>query len=63
MGAVPGRIRVYQYAVLAALLIPAYLLNEWLVLDGGLGIPRGFVDTAGSIMNSLFRDIVGGKDL
>lgn len=37
MGAVLGRLRVFQYALLALLLVPAYLLNEWLVLDGGLG--------------------------
>ena len=37
MGAVLGRLRLYQYAILAALTVPAYKLNEWLVLDGGLG--------------------------
>ena len=37
MGAVLGRLRVFQYALLALLLVPAYLLNEWLVLDGGSG--------------------------
>ncbi|MFA6290377.1 MAG: hypothetical protein WC637_01275 [Victivallales bacterium] len=59
MGAVLGRIRVYQYAILAALLVPAYLLNEWLVLDGGLGITRGFVDTAGSIIIHAFGAYFG----
>ncbi len=59
MGAVLGRVRVYQYAILAALLVPAYLLNEWLVLDGGLGITRGFVDTAGSIIIHAFGAYFG----
>ncbi len=59
MGAVLGRIRVYQYALLAALLIPSYLLNEWLVLDGGLGITKGFVDTAGSIIIHAFGAYFG----
>jgi len=59
MGAVLGRIRVYQYAILAALLVPAYLLNEWLVLDGGLGVTRGFVDTAGSIIIHAFGAYFG----
>ena len=51
MGAVLGRLRVFQYALLALLLVPVYLLNEWLVLDGALGITREFLDTAGSILN------------
>jgi ammonium transporter Rh len=49
MGAVLGRLRNYQYAILGILIVPAYLLNEWLVYDGGLGLTRGFVDAAGSI--------------
>ena len=49
MGAVLGRLRVFQYALLALLLVPAYMLNEWLVLDGGLGVTKGFTDAAGSI--------------
>jgi ammonium transporter Rh len=59
MGAVLGRLRLYQYALLAALLVPAYLLNEWLVLDGGLGVTRGFVDTAGSIIIHAFGAYFG----
>ena len=30
MGAVLGRLRVFQYALLALFLVPSYLLNEWL---------------------------------
>ena len=59
MGAVLGRLKLYQYAILAALLIPAYMLNEWLVLDGGLGFTKGFVDAAGSIVIHAFGAYFG----
>jgi ammonium transporter Rh len=59
MGAVLGRLRVYQYAAVAALLIPAYMVNEWLVVDGGLGVTKGFVDTAGSIAIHAFGAYFG----
>jgi ammonium transporter Rh len=59
MGAVLGRLRVFQYALLALLLVPVYLLNEWMVLDGGLGVTRGFVDTAGSIIIHAFGAYFG----
>jgi len=59
MGAVLGRLRVFQYALLALCLIPAYLLNEWLVLDGGSGMTHGFVDTAGSIIIQAFGAYFG----
>jgi ammonium transporter Rh len=59
MGAVLGRLRVYQYAILAALLVPAYMVNEWLVLDGGLGMTKGFVDSAGSIVIHAFGAYFG----
>jgi len=49
MGAVLGRLRIYQYALLGILIVPVYMLNEWLVYDGGLGITKGFTDAAGSI--------------
>ena len=59
MGAVLGRLRIYQYAAVAALLIPAYMVNEWLVVDGGLGVTKGFVDTAGSIVIHAFGAYFG----
>lgn len=59
MGAVLGRLRLYQYALLAGFLVPAYLLNEWLVLDGGLAITQGFKDTAGSIIIHAFGAYFG----
>jgi ammonium transporter Rh len=59
MGAILGRVRLYQYALLAALAVPAYMLNEWLVLDGGLGFTKGFVDAAGSIVIHAFGAYFG----
>lgn len=59
MGAVLGRLRVYQYALLPVLIVPLYLLNEWLVLDGGLGITKGFTDAAGSIIIHAFGAYFG----
>jgi ammonium transporter Rh len=59
MGAVLGRLKIYQYAFLAILIVPVYMLNEWLVLDGGLGITKGFVDAAGSIVIHAFGAYFG----
>jgi ammonium transporter Rh len=59
MGAVLGRLRIFQYALLALLLVPAYMLNEWMLLDGGLGVTHGFVDTAGSIVIHAFGAYFG----
>jgi ammonium transporter Rh len=59
MGAVLGRLRLHQYAMLAVILIPAYMINEYLVLDGGLRITRGFVDSAGSIIIHAFGAYFG----
>jgi ammonium transporter Rh len=58
-GAVLGRVRVHQYGLLALLLVPVYMLNEWLVLDGGLGVTKGFVDSAGSIIIHAFGAYFG----
>jgi ammonium transporter Rh len=59
MGAVLGRLRLYQYALLSIVIIPFYMINEWLVLDGGLGITKGFVDSAGSIIIHAFGAYFG----
>lgn len=59
MGAVLGRLRVFQYALLALLVVPLYLLNEWLVLDDALGYTTGFKDTAGSIVIHAFGAYFG----
>jgi ammonium transporter Rh len=59
MGAVLGRLRNIQYALLGILIVPIYMLNEWLVYDGGLGITKGFVDVAGSITIHAFGAYFG----
>lgn len=59
MGAVLGRLRIYQYALVSIFIIPVYMVNEWLVLDGGMGITRGFVDAAGSIIIHAFGAYFG----
>lgn len=59
MGAVLGRLRVFQYALLALFLVPAYLMNEWLVLDNGMGLTKGYQDTAGSVIIHAFGAYFG----
>ena len=59
MGAVLGRWRVFQYALLALLVVPLYLLNEWLVLDDAIGYTTGFKDAAGSIVIHAFGAYFG----
>lgn len=59
MGAVLGRLRVFQYALLALLVVPLYLLNEWIVLDDAFGLTTGFQDTAGSIVIHAFGAYFG----
>jgi len=59
MGAVLGRLKVYQYGILGLLLVPFYMINEWLVLDGGLGITQGFVDAGGSVVIHAFGAYFG----
>jgi ammonium transporter Rh len=59
MGAVLGRLRVFQYALLALLVVPLYLLNEWIVLDDALGYTTGFQDTAGSLVIHAFGAYFG----
>ena len=60
-GAVLGRIKMYQYIILGVLFIPFYMLNEWIMLDGGLGLVEkgGFVDTGGSIVIHAFGALFG----
>ena len=60
-GAVLGRIKMYQYMILGILFIPAYMLNEWIMLDGGFGLVAkgGFVDTGGSIVIHAFGALFG----
>jgi ammonium transporter Rh len=60
-GAILGRLKMQQYILLGLLFIPFYIINEWIVLQGGLGlIPSGAVaDTGGSIIIHAFGAIFG----
>ena len=60
-GAVLGRLKLYQYMILAVLFVPCYAFNEWLLLKGGLGlVTKGaFVDTGGSIIIHAFGALFG----
>jgi ammonium transporter Rh len=60
-GAVLGRLKMWQYLMLAVLFVPAYMANEWVMLKGGLGLlPAGsFLDTGGSIVIHAFGALFG----
>jgi ammonium transporter Rh len=59
-GAVLGRLKMGHYMLLGLLFIPFYALNEWIVLNGGLGLVTGkVVDTGGSIVIHAFGAIFG----
>lgn len=60
-GAVLGRLKMWQYMVLAVFFLPAYMLNEWVLLDGGWGLVAhgAFVDTGGSIVIHAFGALFG----
>ena len=61
VGAVLGRLKMQQYLLLGILFIPCYMLNEWIVLQGGLGLisAGAVVDTGGSIVIHAFGAIFG----
>lgn len=59
-GAVLGRLKMGQYLLLGLLFVPFYAVNEWIVLNGGLGLISGkVVDTGGSIVIHAFGAIFG----
>lgn len=60
-GAVLGRLKMPQYILLGLLFVPCYALNEWLLLDGGMGLlsKGSFVDTGGSIVIHAFGALFG----
>jgi ammonium transporter Rh len=59
-GAVLGRLKMFQYIILGLLFIPCYMLNEWIILSGGLGLMSGgFADTGGSIVIHAFGALFG----
>ncbi|MCK5038104.1 MAG: ammonium transporter, partial [Thermoplasmata archaeon] len=60
-GAVLGRLKMPQYMLMGALFIPFYMFNEWILLDGGLGIIQAgaIADTGGSIVIHAFGALFG----
>ena len=60
-GAVLGRLKMPQYILLGLLFVPFYIFNEWIVLNGGLGLIKAgtVVDTGGSIVIHAFGAIFG----
>lgn len=57
IGAPLGRLKMEQYFVMALLFIPAYILNEWLILESGFF--KGFLDTGGSVVIHAFGAYFG----
>ncbi len=57
IGAPLGKLKMDQYLIMAALFIPAYILNEWLILESG--IFNGFVDAGGSVVIHAFGAYFG----
>lgn len=57
IGAPLGRLKMDQYILLALLFIPAYILNEWIILESGLF--EGFVDVGGSVVIHAFGAYFG----
>ena len=60
-GAVLGRLKMFQYILLGLLFVPCYMLNEWILLSGGLGLlsKGAFADTGGSIIIHAFGALFG----
>jgi ammonium transporter Rh len=58
-GAVLGRLKIWQYMLLAILFMPIYMANEWIVLDKAFGLVKSFSDTGGSIVIHAFGAIFG----
>lgn len=57
VGAPLGRLKMDQYLLMAFLFIPAYMLNEWLLLESGMF--TGFLDTGGSVVIHAFGAYFG----
>ena len=59
-GAALGRLKMIQYLVLGVIFTLVYMVNEWMVLEGGLGLVKGgFADTGGSIVIHAFGALFG----
>ena len=57
IGAPLGRLKMDQYIIMGLLFVPAYIFNEWLILESG--IFKGFLDTGGSIVIHAFGAYFG----
>jgi len=57
IGAPLGRLSMDQYLVLGLIFVPAYIFNEWLILESGLF--TGILDTGGSIVIHAFGAYFG----
>ena len=57
IGAPLGRLKMDQYVAMGLLFIPAYIFNEWLILESG--IFKGFLDTGGSVVIHAFGAYFG----
>jgi ammonium transporter Rh len=58
-GAILGRIKIFQYILLALLFIPFYLLNELIVVDNYFHFVGKVADTGGSIVIHAFGALFG----
>jgi len=59
-GALLGRIKMHQYIVLGMLFIPFYMINEWIILENGIGLmPGAMADTGGSVIIHTFGALFG----
>ncbi len=59
VGALLGRIKMFQYIILAALFIPFYIFNELVVIDDYFNFVGTVADTGGSIIIHAFGAIFG----
>lgn len=57
IGAPLGRLKMDQYVLMGFLFVPAYVFNEWLILESGF-FP-GFVDAGGSVVIHAFGAYFG----
>ncbi|MGE5628373.1 MAG: ammonium transporter [Solirubrobacterales bacterium] len=57
IGAPLGRLKMDQYVLMGLLFVPAYIFNEWFVLESGFF--KGFLDTGGSIVIHAFGAYFG----
>jgi ammonium transporter Rh len=59
-GAVLGRLKMFQYILLGLIFVPFYMLNEWVIIENGLGLIKdGVADTGGSIVIHAYGALFG----